>query len=64
MATDKNGKAVKVGDLIHVLARVESVSGSKADGNIGALTEVKRGAGRIQYDLPLLHGSDVEVVED
>jgi hypothetical protein len=64
MATDKNGKAVKVGDLILVRARVQSVTGFDQHGNISALTEVGHDAKDRRYALPVLHGSQVELVEE
>lgn len=63
MMKDKNGKEIKVGSLISIQGRVISITGDGDAALASALTEVEHGEEKKRYGLPVLHGSQVEVVE-
>lgn len=61
---DKNGKEIAVGSIINVQAKVVSITRDGDDAMLSATTLIEHGAEKKVYGLPVLHGSQVEVVSE
>jgi len=64
VATDRNGKEIKKGALITVRARVTNVGNGGFADMLSATTEANDRAISVPYSLPVLHASQVEVVDE
>lgn len=63
MAKDKNGKTINVGDTITVTARVVTVLDNEEAPNLSAITVTPFGPNALTFGVPVLHGSQVELVD-
>lgn len=64
MVTDKNGKQIAVGSIINVRAKVAAITGEGEAAMLSALTELTHGTEGKVYSIPVIHGSQVEVVSE
>lgn len=61
-ASDRQGKQLKVGDLITITAKIIAIESEDRGANIVAVTAIEHGPERKVYSIPCVHGSQVDKV--